>query len=254
MAFATAEAGGEPVDVVLDVGGAITGRVVDAEGSPVEEARVTAQAERPRGPGRLVTRRARTRATGGSSCRTWRPGPTTSGCRPADGAKRRGPGCGSPRAARPTWARSRSPAAARSRAWSSTPRAAASPGPRSTPTGTRTGARASSRRRPARPARSSSRGVPIGPVHVTARHPSYAASVARRRRGGPGQGDAARPHRPRARRARRGAGAAPGRAAVHRRPRARVAARPKGVGGRVGGRAHRRGRLVRDGARVLPGG
>ncbi len=58
-AFATAEAGGEPVDVVLDVGGKVTGRVVDAEGSPVEEARVTAQADdRARGPGGYHSARA----------------------------------------------------------------------------------------------------------------------------------------------------------------------------------------------------
>ena len=56
-AYAAADAGGEPLDVVLDVGGAITGRVVDAEGSPVEEARVTAQAD-DRGPGRRHSARA----------------------------------------------------------------------------------------------------------------------------------------------------------------------------------------------------
>jgi protocatechuate 3,4-dioxygenase beta subunit len=51
-AFVTAEAGGEPVDVVMDAGGTIAGRVVDAEGSAVEEAQVTAQAEgESRGPG-----------------------------------------------------------------------------------------------------------------------------------------------------------------------------------------------------------
>ena len=59
MAYATAEAGGEPVDVVLEVGGAITGRVVDAGGSPVEEARITAEAgDRARGPGGFHSARA----------------------------------------------------------------------------------------------------------------------------------------------------------------------------------------------------
>ena len=58
-AYATAEAGGEPVDLVMDVGGAIAGRVVDAEGAPVEEARVTAQADdRARGPGGYHSARA----------------------------------------------------------------------------------------------------------------------------------------------------------------------------------------------------
>ncbi len=130
MAFVTAEAGGEPVDVVMDVGGAIAGRVVDAEGTPVEEARVTAQADGPVEGTRTAITAARAEEGGG---RFLLPdvAPGTydlGGAGERTGRGGASPACGSLRAARPTWARSRSPAAARSRAWSWTPRAAAIPG------------------------------------------------------------------------------------------------------------------------------
>ncbi len=52
-AEATATSGGEPVDLLMEPGGEIAGRVVDADGSPVEDARVSAEeGSRPAGPGR----------------------------------------------------------------------------------------------------------------------------------------------------------------------------------------------------------
>jgi protocatechuate 3,4-dioxygenase beta subunit len=53
-AWATATPGGEPLDLVLEPGGEIAGRVVDADGAPVDEAWVLAEdASQPRGsPGR----------------------------------------------------------------------------------------------------------------------------------------------------------------------------------------------------------
>jgi carboxypeptidase family protein len=47
-AEATATSGGDPVDLVLEPGGQMEGRVVDADGSPVEDARVWAENERGR--------------------------------------------------------------------------------------------------------------------------------------------------------------------------------------------------------------
>jgi hypothetical protein len=56
---ATAASGGDPVDVVLEPGGEIAGRVVDADGSPVEDAQLSAEDEsRPPGPGRFASGRS----------------------------------------------------------------------------------------------------------------------------------------------------------------------------------------------------
>jgi protocatechuate 3,4-dioxygenase beta subunit len=58
-AEATATSGGEPVDLVMDPGGEIAGRVVDADGSPVEDAHVSAEDEsRLPGPGRFKSGRS----------------------------------------------------------------------------------------------------------------------------------------------------------------------------------------------------
>jgi hypothetical protein len=59
VANATAAPGGEPLDLVLEPGGEIAGRVVDADGSPVDDAQVSAEDEsRPPGPGRFFGARA----------------------------------------------------------------------------------------------------------------------------------------------------------------------------------------------------
>lgn len=55
---AVAEAGGEGVDVVLDEGGTLTGRVADEAGAPVEDARVTARDESGAGGGRVASGRS----------------------------------------------------------------------------------------------------------------------------------------------------------------------------------------------------
>jgi protocatechuate 3,4-dioxygenase beta subunit len=58
-AYATATAGGEALDLRLEPGGQIAGRVVDADGAPVEAAQVSAEdASEPRGPGRFFGGRA----------------------------------------------------------------------------------------------------------------------------------------------------------------------------------------------------
>jgi large repetitive protein len=58
-AHATTTPGGEPLDLVLEPGGEIAGRVVDADGSPVDDAQVSVEDEsQPRGPGRYSGGRA----------------------------------------------------------------------------------------------------------------------------------------------------------------------------------------------------
>jgi protocatechuate 3,4-dioxygenase beta subunit len=55
---ATADAGGEPVEVVLDLGGILSGRVVDAGGEPVEGAEVSARDESQPGGWRVFSGRS----------------------------------------------------------------------------------------------------------------------------------------------------------------------------------------------------
>ncbi len=58
-AYATATPGGEPLELVLEPGGEIAGRIVDAGGAPVDEAQVSAEdPSRPRGRGRSFGGRA----------------------------------------------------------------------------------------------------------------------------------------------------------------------------------------------------
>ena len=129
-AHATAPAGGDPVDLVMEAGGEIAGRVVDAEGQPAEDA--TLGAERADeteagGPGRV--RQAPRRARVASCCATSPPDATCCRPGPAAGERPRSRACGSSRARGPRSAPSGSAAAASSGApwWTRTARASPAP-------------------------------------------------------------------------------------------------------------------------------
>ena len=227
-AYAMAEAGGEPVDVVMESGGEIAGRVVDAEGSPVEE-RPRADGGRPTtGVPDGVIRRARRRARAVRAARRGRralrragPGQRTRARRAIRGAGRRGPD--GPRSARSRLARRR-----HVQGMVVDAEGQGIPGATVTRSGTRTGSTGQLETQTGSTGAFELSGVPVGPVHVVARHPSYAsrqpvvAEVDPEKETAPVRIVLAR------RRAHRGARGAPRRAAVRRRPRARVAARAGG--------------------------
>ena len=245
-AIAKAEAGSDPVELVMEAGGQIAGSVVDAQGQPVEEARIEARATDTQSfdPGRSFSRQRRRGR-----------GPLRPARRRLGDLRPRGPGDGVRRRLRDQRAsdrrdarraRARSPSGAGGvvRGTVVDPEGQGIPGASvyaDRDTNTRTSNYTS---QTDSAGAFEIRGVPTGRFEVRAHHPSYAPGQGRRRRGGPGEGAGARPPRARPRRPPRGARAAPGRAAVRRRT--GDGERQRGV--RLAGAGRGRGRrLVRRG-------
>ena len=177
MAYAMAEVGGEPVDIVMDVGGAIAGRVVDAGSSPVEEARITAQADDgARGTGRFHSARA-DEGDGRFLMRDVAPGAYDLGVQ----ASGRGEAARS--GVRVTAGRTTDVGTIALARGGTVQGVVVDAEGRGIPGATVSADRDANRRTSQLETQTGSTGafeltgVPIGPVHVTARHPSYAASV-----------------------------------------------------------------------------